>query len=132
MRTPRANAETAPFWEGCRRGELLYQACLACGRAQFPPRARCAHCHEGRLEWRRSAGRGAVHSFTVVERAPSAEFATPYVLALVDLDEGFRMMLNLRECAPARATLGMRVRVVYEVLEDGGMLPQAAIDRSKS
>ena len=125
MRSPRANAETAPFWEGCRRGELLYQVCAPCGRAQFPPRARCAHCHEARLEWRRSAGRGTVHSFTVVERAPSAAFETPYVLALIDLDEGFRMMTNLRGCAPEDAAIGLVVRIVFEPLEDGGALPQA-------
>jgi len=129
MKAPRANAESAPFWEGCRRGELLYQCCPACGRAQFPPRARCVHCQAPGLEWRRSAGRGTVHSFTLVERAPSPEFTAPYLLALIDLDEGFRMMANLRGCTPQDARIGQRIRIVFETTSDEGALPQAAPER---
>lgn len=125
---PSPNAETLPFWEGCRRGELLYQACGDCGRRQFYPRARCSICHSDRLDWARSGGLGTIHSFTIVHRAPSPAFRAdvPYVIALVDLDEGFRMMMNVRRCPPEAVAIGMRVAVFFEKTEGDTPLPQAA------
>ena len=130
---PHATAETQPFWEGCRRGELLYQRCRACGHAQFYPRTLCTACLGSDLEWLRSGGRGTVHAFTVVMRAPSEAFKAdvPYVLALVDLEEGFRMMLNVRgadpDWGPDALRIGQPVRIVFE--ERGGqMLPQAEVE----
>ena len=123
---PRPNAETRPFWEGCARSELLYQYCAACRRAQFYPRSHCAACHGTALKWRRSAGRGAVYSCTTVQRAPTPAFKAmvPYVIALVDLEEGFRMMLNVLDCDPAAVKIGTPVRVVFRQ-EGGATLPQA-------
>jgi uncharacterized OB-fold protein len=125
-----AHADTAPFWDGAARGELLYQHCGACGRTQFPPRRHCAHCQAGEPQWRQSAGRGAVHTFTVVHRAPTAAFKdeVPYTIALVDLDEGFRMMMNMLGCPPAEVEIGARVRVVFRPHGEA-MLPQAELDR---
>jgi uncharacterized OB-fold protein len=125
-----AHADTAPFWEGAARGELLYQHCSACGRTQFPPRRHCAHCQAGEPQWRRSAGRGAVHTFTVVHRAPTTAFKdeVPYAIALVDLDEGFRMMMNVLGCPPGEVEIGTRVRVVFRPHGEA-MLPQAELDR---
>jgi len=123
---PRATAETAPFWEGCRRGELLFQRCRACGHAQFYPRVLCAVCSAAELDWERSSMRGTIHSYTVVQRAPSEAFKpdVPYVLALVDLQEGFRMMLNVIETEPDSLRIGQAVRVVFEARGET-MLPQA-------
>lgn len=125
-----SHADTAPFWRGTAQGELLYQRCRACERTQFPPRQHCAHCQAGEPEWLRSAGRGAVHTFTVVHRAPTAAFkdAVPYVIALVDLDEGFRMMMNVLGCPPEAVQIGARVRVVFRPHGEA-MLPQAEIER---
>ena len=113
---PRITAETRPYWEGCAAGELRYQWCAACRRAQFYPRVACARCGGRALEWRRSAGRGVVHAVTVVHRAPSAAFRAdvPYTIALVDLDEGFRMMANVVGTAPETVAIGDRVRLVFE------------------
>ena len=120
-------AEARPFWEGCTRGELLYQRCAGCGRVQFYPRAACTGCGATALEWHRSAGFGTIHTFTIVRRAPSAAFRSnlPYVLALVDMDEGFRMMLNLRRSDPESAHIGQRVTIVFEPQPRGWTLPQA-------
>ncbi len=125
-----SHADTAPFWEGSARGELLYQHCSACGRTQFPPRRHCAHCQAGEPQWRRATGKGAVHSFTVVHRAPTAAFKdeVPYTIALIDLDEGFRMMMNVLDCPPEEVEIGSRVRIVFRP-HDEVMLPQAELDR---
>jgi uncharacterized OB-fold protein len=113
---PRISAEARPYWDGCRAGELRYQACRGCKRVQFYPRALCAGCGGIDLEWRRSAGAGVVHAVTVVYRAPSEPFRgdVPYAVALVDLDEGFRMMANVVGGDPERVAIGDRVRVVFE------------------
>jgi len=122
---PAVTAETQPFWDGCRQGELRYQVCRACGGPQFYPRALCARCGATALDWCRASGGGTVHAVTVVHRAPSAAFrdAVPYAIALVDLDEGFRMMANVVGADPARVAIGDRVRVVFETRGDVA-LPQ--------
>lgn len=124
---PHPNADSLPFWEGCARGELRYQHCTSCDRAQFPPRAFCARCQGPSLEWRQSARQGSIHTFTVVQRAPSAAFKgdVPYVIVLVDLDEGFRLMMNLRGAGAEAAKIGQRVRVVFEHAAGDYPLPQA-------
>lgn len=125
---PLPNADTRPFWEACARGELRYQFCTACRRAQFYPRGRCAGCQGSALEWRRSKCEGTIYSHTTVHRAPTPAFKAmaPYVIALVDLDEGFRMMMNVLDCEPAKVAVGSRVRVVFR--ESGGaVLPQAVL-----
>ncbi len=113
---PQPTAESQPFWDGCRRGELCYQRCGSCGRAQFYPRPHCAGCGAASLEWRRSEGRGTVHAVTVVYRPPSAAFNldVPYAVALVDLDEGFRMMANIVGGDPEEIAIGDRVTVTFE------------------
>lgn len=113
---PVATAETAPFWEGCRQGELRFQHCLDCGRAQFYPRVLCAGCGGARIEWRRSQGAGTVHAVTVVYRAPSPGFRpdVPYAIALVDVDEGFRMMANVIGGDPEAVAIGDRVSLTFE------------------
>ncbi|MEW6184681.1 MAG: Zn-ribbon domain-containing OB-fold protein [Thermodesulfobacteriota bacterium] len=122
---PIANADTRPFWEACNRNELIYQHCLSCGKAQFYPRALCAVCGAGTLEWRISKGLGTVHTFTINYRPPDDTFASdvPYIISLVDMDEGFRMMLNIQECPPEAVRIGMRIRVIFESRE-GQKIPQ--------
>lgn len=124
---PHPNADSLPFWQGCANGILSYQHCGSCEKAQFPPRSHCAQCQGRALQWRQSKGQGTVHTFTVVRRAPSAAFKAdvPYVIALVDFDEGFRMMMNLRHVSPDAANIGMRVQVVFEATSGVYPLPQA-------
>jgi uncharacterized OB-fold protein len=126
---PKPTAESLPFWQGCADGRLLYQRCTACDRAQFPPRSRCAYCFNERLVWRESARVGAVHTFTEVHRAPTAAFKAdvPYVIALVDLDEGFRMMMNLHAPDRSAIAIGSRVRVNFEDTGGAWPLPQGEL-----
>jgi uncharacterized OB-fold protein len=109
---PVPDAVTQPFWEGVAEGVLRLQRCRACGRHVFYPRAVCPSCMACDLEWVEASGSGEVHSFTVVHRAPpDHRDEVPYVVALVDLDEGVRMMTRLVDVAPAAVSVGMPVEV---------------------
>jgi len=101
----------AHFWEGCAAGELRYQRCRSCTTAQSYPRTFCLNCGAADLEWRAALGTGTVYALTTVARAPSDEFRAlaPYVIALVELDEGLRMMAH---GSPGLA-IGERVRVGF-------------------
>lgn len=113
---PAPTAETRPYWDGCREGVLRFQFCAACRRPQFYPRTLCATCGATALEWRQSSGLGVVHAVTVVHRPPLPVFRpdVPYAIALVDLDEGFRMMANVVGADPSTVAIGDRVRVTFE------------------
>jgi uncharacterized OB-fold protein len=104
----------APFWAGIRDGELHAQQCDSCGRYQHYPRLVCRYCHSQSLTWRTLAGEGAVYSFSVVHRAPDAfRSIVPYVVAVIDLDEGLRMATRVVTTEPAQVRIGSRVRVTY-------------------
>ena len=124
---PKPTAETLPFWQAAAQGKLVFQHCSACNRAQFPPANHCPACGNRSLTWQESAASGSIHSHTTVQRAPTAAFKedVPYVIALIDLDEGFRMMMNWRGEDPATARIGDRVRVVFEANASPWPLPQA-------
>jgi len=125
---PRATAETRPFWDGCADGELRFQTCAHCGQVQRMPRSRCASCHKDALAWKTSAGRGKILSYTVVHRAPTPAFRdeVPYVIAIVDMDEGFRLMVNVKDGASASLAIGQPLRITFRDVE-GVHLPQAEV-----
>lgn len=126
---PKPTAETRAFWEACARSELLYQECPACKHVQFYPRQHCIACQAGAMQWLRSAGGATVYSHTTVYRAPTAAFKAdvPYVIALVDVDAGFRMMVNILGCDPAAVRIGSRVRIVFRDLPGGLKLAQGEL-----
>lgn len=104
----------------------MCQRCVACGTVQFTPRAICQHCHENELEWQESAGLGTVMTYTHVHRAPIPAFRdkTPYVIAILDMDEGFRLMVNASQNVTRSIQIGARVRVGFTKI-DGMALPIA-------
>lgn len=125
---PRPTVDTQPFWDGCAARELRYQRCAHCGQAQFIPRALCSACQHTDLQWHRSGGLGRVLSYTVVHRAPTPAFReeTPYLIALVDLDEGFRLMVNVAGGGATPLQIGQVVRIGFRQV-DGMMLPEAQV-----
>ncbi|CAO3435423.1 Zn-ribbon domain-containing OB-fold protein [Azospirillum doebereinerae] len=126
--SPVPNADTRPYWDAAGRGELAYRQCRDCGKPQFPPGRVCRHCHGEALDWRISSARGTIHSFTIVHRAPTPAFTAPYAILLVDLEEGFRIMTNVRHTADAAGLgIGLPVRIVFEPAGDGPALPQAEL-----
>jgi uncharacterized OB-fold protein len=110
--------DTGPFWEATRERLLTYQVCRSCGGVVFYPRSHCTHCTSQDLETRTSAGRGSIYTFTVIRQHghPFFRGRVPYVVAYVDLDEGFRMLAEV-EADPATVGIGQRVEVRWE---DGG------------
>jgi uncharacterized OB-fold protein len=112
---PKPDDVTQPFWDGIAAGRLRLQRCRDCGRHVFYPRAVCPHCTTGELEWVDATGRGSVYSFTVVHRAPPG-FAddAPYAVALVDLEEGVRLMTRLVDAAPDEVEVGLAVEVTIQ------------------
>lgn len=113
------------FQAACAKGRLIYHRCKACRTAQLPLAGVCVRCRSPDLATRRSAGKGVVYSLTTVHRAPSPAFAadTPYVLALVAMDEGFRLMVRL----PGAAAIGDPAEIVLEPGPDGIVRPQGRL-----
>ena len=127
LAAPIVNADSAPYWEGAREGRLLLQRCGDCGTLRFFPRYLCTACGSERTEWTEASGRGTVHSFTIVHRAAFPEFQarTPYVVALIDLEEGPRMMTNIVGADALEVAIGDAVTVEFEPRgTDGARVPQ--------
>jgi uncharacterized OB-fold protein len=110
---PRPTALSQPYWDGCREGVLRLQRCAECTRFQFYPRCICSHCHSNRLEWQAVSGRGVLASYTVVQRGISAAYPAPYVVALIDLAEGPRMMSSVIGAEPGQLRVGAAVEVSF-------------------
>lgn len=111
---PEPNQITQPFWDACRQERLTYPWCEACSTAFFPPQLCCPGCLSLDWGWRESAGRGSLYSQSIVHRAPQPGFEPPYVIGVVDLDEGFELMTNIVETPRERLRIGMRVRVTWQ------------------
>jgi len=121
---------TAPFWEGCARGELLVQACASCGLRRMPPRPMCPRCRSLEIRWEPTSGRGRVWSFIVPHPPLLPAFAevAPYNAIIVELEEDplIRFAGNLvvsadgeiNEIDPATITIGEPVQVVFHRIED--------------
>jgi uncharacterized OB-fold protein len=114
---PEPTPETLPFWEGTRAGELRIQWCKPCEKFYFYPRPYCPTCLSEDVEWRTVSGRGALASYNINYR-PFPVFKTdkPQVIALVQLDEGVRLMSNIVgvEPVPEKLPLGLRLKVGFE------------------
>ncbi len=111
---PKPSPISRPFWDAARRHELMLQRCGACRAFIYYPRPRCPHCFSDRLSWERASGRGTIYSYTVVYRASSSTFAdAPYVLAIVELDEGVRMTTNI-VAPPELVRIGKPVVVHFD------------------
>lgn len=113
-----ADPTTEPFWQACAERRLTVQRCRACGHHQFYPRPFCLACESADVAWTEVSGRATIYSLTTVRIPVAEELAPPYLLALVDLDEGPRLLTNI-EAETAR--IGDAVRVSWR--ERAGGLP---------
>ncbi|MCC7045459.1 MAG: Zn-ribbon domain-containing OB-fold protein [Alphaproteobacteria bacterium] len=117
---------TKPFWDGLRARELRIQKCANCAGAVFYPRVLCPACGSRSLSWMVASGKGKVYAFTIAHRGVPSAFkaSSPYVVALVDLDEGARIMTNLVdvEPTPAAVKIGMAVLAVFDDVSESTTL----------
>lgn len=113
------------YWEAAREGRLLVQRCRACGEHQFYPRRHCVRCFAPKPEWVESKGTGRLHTFSVVHRTATPGFAdeVPYVFAIVELDEGPRLTVNVVDTPLDELRCDMPVRVVFTPVTDELSLP---------
>ena len=123
---PRINADAKLYWKAAAEDHLIFKCCQSCAHVHFPPRYLCPQCWSENLQWIKSKGLGTVYSLTIMRRAPMPEFETniPYVVALVDLDEGPRMMANIVGENATDTQIGQRVAVCFEPRGDGMKVPQ--------
>ena len=123
---PAVTEDGAPYWEGCRLGELRAQRCTTCGHVRWPPSALCPRCLADGTEWRALSGRATVYSFIVVHRPQHPAFFAdaPYNVAIVELDEGVRLHTTIVDCPHEAIEVGMPVEVVFERVNDEVTLPR--------
>ena len=112
-----------PFYDACARGELTLQHCQHCGHVLFYPRTHCDACQSEQLFGQRASGAGVIASYTVVRRGVSADFEVPYVIALVDLVEGPRMMSQIVDVDFDALAVGVSVNVDFASWSEEITLP---------
>jgi uncharacterized OB-fold protein len=122
---PKPTPETLPYWQAARAGELHIQRCDDCERAYFPPRPFCPHCASRKVSWFRASGRATLYSY-VIHHRPVPGFTPPYSIAVVELEEGPRMMTNIIGCpqTPEHLQLDMPLTVDFVAISDDISLPQ--------
>ena len=116
-------ALSRPYWEAAAEGRLIAPRCNHCSRFFFAPEIACTHCFSTDWTWTEVAGKGEVYSYTAIHRAPVPGMTTPYVLAAIELPEGFAMFAHLVDCPPATVVCGMPVEVDFRPLHDGRIAP---------
>jgi hypothetical protein len=122
---PEPGRDTQPYWDALNEGRLVIQQCTACGKLRHYPRPVCDACASMEVSWRQATGRGFVHSWTVAHHPFHAGFKTelPYVLVTVDLEEGVRMIAQLRGVEAEDIRVGLPVEVAFERVTEGLTLP---------
>ena len=120
---PQKTTLTEPWFDACNREVLLLQKCNACNKHQFYPRIICSHCGAGQPDWVEVSGRGRIASFSIVRRAISKAYEAPYVVALIELEEGPVMMSNIVGCDPDMVEIDQAVNVTFEAWSDDITLP---------
>ena len=120
---PRPSLTEQPFYDACKRHELKLQHCSNCGHVLFYPRTHCDACQHDQLIWRTASGNGTIVSYTVVRRGVSSDFEVPYIIALIDLVEGPRMISQIVDADADELTTGLTVNVDFVSWSEDITLP---------
>ena len=120
---PMPTPETRPFWYGLKEHELRVMHCTVCGHTYLYPRPFCPRCFSDRTEWQRASGRGRLHTF-VINHRPAPNFDAPYVIAVVELEEGPRLMSTLVDVPREAIRCDMPVQVTFEDATDEIAIPK--------
>ena len=124
---PYPTPETQDFWDGAKAGALRLQRCDTCSKVYFPPRPFCPKCASRSVTSFNASGRGKLHSYVINHRAaPGFEADAPYAIAVVELDEGPKMMTNMVDVdqTPEALQIDMPVEVTFEAASDTISLPK--------
>ena len=121
---PQPTPETQHFWDGTKANKLLLQRCDDCSKTYFPPRPFCPECASRNVSVVAASGKGILYSY-VIHHRPVSGFTPPYAIAVVELEEGPRMMTNIVDCpqTPEALVLDMPIEVVFEPQNDAITLP---------
>ena len=111
---PQPDRDTAAFWEAQREHRLVFQKCSECGQVRYTVGPLCPECHSFDFEWSESSGRGTIYSFTTVRHQTHPAFQPPYTVLLVEMEEGPRLIAQLRAPEDAEVTIGAPVRIGWE------------------
>lgn len=127
---PQSTRITQPYWDAARQNRLVVQQCGCCKTRQFYPREFCTACLSDSLEWIDCGGGGTVYTYTINRRPSNAALSekVPYVVAMIDLDEGVRMMANIIDSPAEAVRIGSRVRVCFEQVSEDITLPQFRLE----
>ena len=122
---PTTDRETQPFWDGLKEGKFLLRHCNACGRDHYYPRPFCPSCWSDDVSWREASGRGSLYTYSVVHVNDLPPFGerVPYVAAIVELEEGPRVMTNLEGVPFDTLRCGMAVEVEFRAISDDVTIP---------
>jgi uncharacterized OB-fold protein len=126
MPLPQPSIETEPFWAAIQERRFVMPKCDACGTVSFPPTVACGKCAKTAFTWTEMSGRGKVYSFVVYHRVyhPAFKDKVPYVVAVVDLEEGPRIISNIVGMPIADVVCDMPVTVAYDDVRDGYLIPK--------
>ena len=110
--------DSAPFWDGVRDHRLVLQYCPASGRFQHPPRPVSLYTGRRELEWREVSGHGFIYACSTLRvPGPGLEGRLPLAYAIIELDEGVRIIGRLLGCAPGETRIGAPVRLTWDRLD---------------
>jgi hypothetical protein len=123
---PTLSNENRPFWEAAKRQELHMQQCLDCQHIRYPINHVCPKCLSGRAEWKRLSGRGEVFSYIVFHQVYHAGFArdVPYNVAMIQLEEGPRMISNVVGVPTDKVKVGDKVEVTFDQVTEEVTIPR--------
>ena len=122
---PTPDMETQPFWDGCREGVFVVRHCNACNEDHFYPRPFCPKCWSDDVEWKQASGRATLYTYSIVVQndLPPFNERVPYVAAVVELEEGPRVMTNIEGTPHDQLRIGMAVTVDFKPLDDEITIP---------
>jgi len=128
---PRPAPESLPYWQAARDHRLALPKCDDCGKFWFPPTRTCPHCLSSRFQFSEVSGKGKIYSFVTYHRVYRPAFAqdVPYVVALIELDEGPRLLSNIIGVSPDEVACEMKVEVVFDDYDEEISIPKFKLSK---
>jgi uncharacterized OB-fold protein len=123
---PRPAPESLPYWQAAREHRLALPKCEDCQKFWFPPSRTCPHCLSANFSFQNVSGKGKIFSFVTFHRVYRPAFANdvPYVVALIELDEGPRLLSNIMGVTHDQVKCEMRVEVVFDDYDEDISIPK--------